>query len=230
MLQVVQEDREYQRILPSDKSIDILEANGLEWVFSSNVSAATVRGKDLIVRFHATDNIWSGCPTYGQVSIDWVELYGCGTPWEAPTVINAYKVVCDDETYLPNWGDGSGPSQITKQVIDDFVTDNSCYCHLEPNWDFQWGFAGEAQKQDGDHIGPAPTGTGWYNFDSSTGSGIPAQVVIDDLQETAGIWVRENLKPGYVPFANPPGDLQNSTSAEMYCYNDVYNYEIPDRT
>jgi len=183
---------------------------------------------DLTVRFHATDDIWPGCLTYGQVSIDWVELYGCGTPWEAPTVINAYKVVCDDETYLPNWGDGSGPSQITKQVIDDFVTDNSCYCYLEPNWDFQWGFAGEAQKQDGDHIGPALAGTGWYNFDSSTGSGIPAQVIIDDLQETAGIWVRENLKPGYVPFANPPGDLQNSTSAEMYCYNDVYNYDNYD--
>jgi hypothetical protein len=52
MLQVVQENREYQRILPSDKSIDILEEHGLEWVFSSNVSAATVRGRDLIVRFH----------------------------------------------------------------------------------------------------------------------------------------------------------------------------------
>ena len=52
MLNVVQEKREYQRILPSDKSIDILESNGLEWVFSSNVSAATVRGKDLIIRFH----------------------------------------------------------------------------------------------------------------------------------------------------------------------------------
>ena len=51
-MQVVQEKREYQRILPSQKSIDTLESKGFEWVFSSNVSAATVRGLDLIIRFH----------------------------------------------------------------------------------------------------------------------------------------------------------------------------------
>lgn len=52
MAHVVQEKREYQRILPSDNSIAKLERNGFEWVFSSNVSAVAVRGKDLIIRFH----------------------------------------------------------------------------------------------------------------------------------------------------------------------------------
>ena len=52
MATVVQEDRTYQRILPSDTSINILESQGFEWVYSSNVSAAAVRGKDLIIRFH----------------------------------------------------------------------------------------------------------------------------------------------------------------------------------
>ena len=51
-MQVVQEKREYQRILPSDNSIEKLERNGFEWVFSSNVSAVAVRDKDLIIRFH----------------------------------------------------------------------------------------------------------------------------------------------------------------------------------
>jgi len=36
---------------------------------------------DLTVRLHATDGIWSNCDTYGQVSIDWMRLNGCGTPW-----------------------------------------------------------------------------------------------------------------------------------------------------
>lgn len=51
-MQVVQENRQYQRILPSDKSIDILESKGFEWVFSSNVSAIAKRGTALIIRFH----------------------------------------------------------------------------------------------------------------------------------------------------------------------------------
>lgn len=49
---VVQENRPYQRILHSDKSTTILEQQGFETVFSSNVSAIAKRGKDLIIRFH----------------------------------------------------------------------------------------------------------------------------------------------------------------------------------
>ena len=52
MATVVQENRPYQRILPSDNSIDVLQSQGFEWVFSSNVSAATTRGNNLIIRFH----------------------------------------------------------------------------------------------------------------------------------------------------------------------------------
>jgi len=49
---VVQENREYQRILPSDNSVAVLERNGFEPVFSSNVSAVATSGKDLVIRFH----------------------------------------------------------------------------------------------------------------------------------------------------------------------------------
>ena len=52
MATVVQENRTYQRILPSDASIEKLDSLGYEWVYSSNVSAATIRGNDLIIRFH----------------------------------------------------------------------------------------------------------------------------------------------------------------------------------
>ena len=49
---IVNENRQYQRILFSDASIIKLKENGFEWVYSSNVSAAAVRGNDLIIRFH----------------------------------------------------------------------------------------------------------------------------------------------------------------------------------
>jgi hypothetical protein len=52
MAYVVPEDRKYQRILLSDASINKLDSLGYEWVYSSNVSAATTRGNDLIIRFH----------------------------------------------------------------------------------------------------------------------------------------------------------------------------------
>jgi len=148
---------------------------------------------------------------------------------EEELTIYGYKIVCDSEEYLPNWGDGQDVPTITEQVINDFIAQNSEYCHLEEGWDFEWGRNGEAQKQNGDYIGFAPDGTGWNDFDSSTGID-PAQVVLNasDLNGTNQIWVREVLKQGYVSFSNPPGDLQNNVSAEMYCYNDVLNYDNYD--
>jgi len=52
MATVVQENRTYQRILHSDASERKLNEQGFEAVYSSNVSAIAVRGKDLIIRFH----------------------------------------------------------------------------------------------------------------------------------------------------------------------------------
>jgi hypothetical protein len=52
MAKVIQEKRKYQRILPSESSVQTLEEKGYEWVYSSNVSAIANRGKDLIIRFH----------------------------------------------------------------------------------------------------------------------------------------------------------------------------------
>lgn len=46
------EVRPYQRILPSEESIDKLEQEGFEWVFSSNVSGVKAVGNDLYIRFH----------------------------------------------------------------------------------------------------------------------------------------------------------------------------------
>jgi hypothetical protein len=38
------------------------------------------RGNDFRVKLEATGPQWSGFPTWGQLCIDWVELYGSGAP------------------------------------------------------------------------------------------------------------------------------------------------------
>ena len=153
----------------------------------------------------------------------------CNCPEDCTANIYAYKVVCDAEEYLPNWGDRQDVSMITPQVVNDFVAQNSEYCHLASDWDFEWGRNGEAQKQNGDYVGFAPDGTGWNDFDSSTGAD-PAQVNLNaqDINSTTQIWVREVLKENYFPFSYPPSNSQDNVSAEMYCHTDVLNYDNYD--
>ena len=49
--------------------------------------------------------------------------------------IVADKIVCANESDLPNWGTG-GPD-ITSNTASEFLA-NHPTCHLEPNWYFQW--------------------------------------------------------------------------------------------
>ncbi len=167
--------------------------------------------------------------------------------------ILGYKIVCQSEEDLPNWGAGtsSTPSMIDENTASEFLASHPD-CSLESGWDFQWGFQDKqctqgVDKLNGDHLGPADgtpsscefncgpntnTGTNyndWKNFDSSTGEETPAMVTIDNLEEASGIWVRENLKQGYIPFTYPPqGPTEDDVSAEMYCHNDVYRYDNYD--
>ena len=57
------------------------EANEIWKETEFNVAEHNLTG-DIILTFKAIDPVWDQCNTYGQVSIDWVEIYGCGTPWE----------------------------------------------------------------------------------------------------------------------------------------------------
>lgn len=38
------------------------------------------RGRDFVVKIDATGAQWSGFPTWGQLCIDWIEVYGNGQP------------------------------------------------------------------------------------------------------------------------------------------------------
>jgi uncharacterized protein YegL len=159
-----------------------------------------------------------------------------------PLKIVASKIVCDDESKLPNWGLG-GPD-ITANTAANYVATHSG-CQLVSDWKFQWGygpksgetgvlnvsgsFTGEANGSAG--VG-TNTGTGysdWKTFGPTNSNG-KAEVSISDLKGSTKIWVREVLKDGYVPFSYYPGHTtnDNNVSAEMYCASDVLNYDNYD--
>ncbi len=154
----------------------------------------------------------------------------CATPRD-PVTINAWKIICPNESDLPNWGTSPGGSNITASTAAGFVAANP-QCSLAQGWDFQWGYS-NVVKDNGDHLGPATTtGSGdskWKNFDTSSNGVTPATVSISNLKDFSYLWVRENLQAGYIPFASPPGSLQDSNSAELYCHQDVLNYDNYDR-
>lgn len=145
-------------------------------------------------------------------------------PQEPKVTIVATKVVCDDESDLPNWS-GTGIT-IDADTASDFVSDNAEKCRLEPGWQFQWGYNGAGGSYGEGFIGEAPSP--WVTFPEATDSQGKTSTVVpipnDDL-----IWVREVLKAGYIPFAGGPGNLPGSdVSAEMYCHKDVLNYDNYD--
>jgi hypothetical protein len=140
---------------------------------------------------------------------------GGDTPTTATIV--AAKVVCNDESYLPNWGDGSA-SDIDVNTAANFVAASKGACHFEPGWDFQWVKNSDSASNPGDNIttpAPAP----WSSV-FTTGTDGKATVTIPAGGMT---WVREVLKDGYVPFTGANTD--QNVSAEMYCSSDVLNYD-----
>jgi len=174
-----------------------------------------------------------------------LDVYDCVAP---PVTIQATKIVCDSETDLPNMSGGANISATTAQ---DFLSTHP-NCRVEPDWMFQWGFADKSgtqgvDKLTGTHTGIADgtpsscsancgtntnTGTAynnWKTFGATTSDGI-ATAVITDLEGAPGIWVREVLKEGYIPFTYPPQASPGSDiSAELYCYQDVEKYDNYDQ-
>ncbi|MFH0859452.1 MAG: DUF4215 domain-containing protein, partial [Patescibacteria group bacterium] len=156
-----------------------------------------------------------------------------------PFIIKAYKIVCDSEQYLPNWGligtQTEEPVFINENTATDYVAAHSANCHIEDNWNFQWGYYDNAVNLNtvgGDFVGLIPAGINdnqWKNFDSPTIGGNPAEANIYNLKSFSSLWVRESLQTGYVPFAGTPsGNLQEDVSAEMYCHDDILNFDNYD--
>jgi hypothetical protein len=139
------------------------------------------------------------------------------------TTLVATKIVCDNETDLPHWGNG-GPD-ITASAASDFISSHQS-CHFQSNWSFEWGYS-TVTDPGRNFIGVA--GNGWHMFGVTDQNG-RATTTITDLHNTDKIWIREVLEEGYIPFLFDGAHLNNSgeKSAEMYCHDDVLNYDNYD--
>ncbi len=133
--------------------------------------------------------------------------------------ITVHKIVCSNESELPNWGNG-GPD-INSSTASDFVASHSG-CTLADGWLFQWAYAGTPNP--GDEAGEQDASTGWHTFGPTSGG---EAVVSVDPDNTSKIWVREVFKPGYLGFTYDGSDSDN-VSAEIYCHDDVLHYDNYD--
>ncbi len=122
------------------------------------------------------------------------------------STLSATKIVCDNESDLPNWGAGS--ADITANTASDFISQHP-NCHIAP-WTFEWIKSDNEpspKNDDATHL------SGWTTF-TNTDSSIPVG---------KKIWVREQANGDYLPFTGV--NTNQNISAELYCDTDVLNYD-----
>lgn len=133
--------------------------------------------------------------------------------------VTANKIVCDFEEELPNWAKGNNnpPAEITATTATDWLaanTDTSCRL---VEWDFQWSDKTvTVPNQYNTFLGEAP---GWNTFSGSVN--VPFAAL-----NGGNIEFREVLTADYIPFS---GGNDTKPSAELYCGNDVLNYDNLER-
>ena len=142
----------------------------------------------------------------------------CQIPSPTTATISAQKIVCDSEAKLPNWGNGGADitaTTATEFLAADLAADQVQNCHLAP-WTFEW--APNGTNNPGNNAGVS--GGAWSTFTST--ANVPAGALV---------WVREVMQSGYVPFSGATTNLEDAeskNSAEVYCSNDVLNYDNYD--
>jgi predicted acyltransferase (DUF342 family) len=135
-------------------------------------------------------------------------------PADAFTLV-ATKVVCTDESLLPNGNALAG--NVNASTAADWVAQNPG-CSLASGWEFEWGEGG-AGNGGNDTVGPVG---GSYNLFGATDSYGTATATIELPVAQNRVEVREVLKAGYVPFS---GDNNNEVSARLFCTGDGGNYD-----
>jgi len=137
-------------------------------------------------------------------------------------VITATKIVCVEESLLPNWG-GGGPN-ITSLTAINWVKDNEG-CKFVEGWNFEYALNSTANPGDNVEVG----GSGWTVFGPTDSNGVTS-TEIDNPEELDRVWIREQLKTGYLGFTFNENSKTNvdSVTAELYCDRDVLNYDNYD--
>lgn len=150
----------------------------------------------------------------------------CNEPEPTATLV-ATKIVCENESYLPNWGEGQyGP--VTSSTAQDFVNAQNSQaerevCWIEPDWQFEWVTQSGSNSNPGDNL-VTPAGAPWTLFGEGVGDGsLTTEIPVGEL-----VWVREVLKPNYTLFSSWLSGSEepvDDVSAEIYCSTDVLNYD-----
>ncbi|HXK39421.1 MAG TPA: hypothetical protein VJ837_01145, partial [Candidatus Paceibacterota bacterium] len=132
---------------------------------------------------------------------------------EDSVTLHTQKILCDDESDLPNWGAGDVAASIDADTAADWLADNEGNgCELA-RWQFQWVDDTVSNTNPGDQTEVA--GAGWSEpFGGST---------LIDVTDISRVWVREVADAGHLPFSGQNTD--QDVSAEMYCGTDVLHYD-----
>ncbi|MFH0874064.1 MAG: DUF4215 domain-containing protein [Candidatus Komeilibacteria bacterium] len=149
-------------------------------------------------------------------SVTGAPIYDFGNQRNQATIV-VDKIVCPNESDLPNWGDHSG-GPIDANTAAVFLREHKD-CHLASGWSFQWAFNNVENPGD-----QTATSSDLTTFGPTDGSGrTSTQVVLGDKDE---IRVREVFQSGYIPFTG--ASTADNVSAEIYCNDDVLNYDNYD--
>jgi len=149
-----------------------------------------------------------------ETPVDDIEI-----PVEATTAtIIITKLVCPNEANLPNFGLG-GPD-VTEETVNGFLSIHP-NCYRVGGWSFQYDTT-LAQNPGDNMLGEA--GSPWMTTLPTDANGETSfEVAVGDVSE---IRVREVMQSEYIGFTH--GDAADNSlgyTAELYCGNDVLNYD-----
>ncbi len=198
------------------------------WILDSHVFVANEENTEIAFLDLGPEAVGSG-PDVGTF-LDGATLCLVREPDpEQPEVsVVAHKIVCTDESELPNDATGSLLRPISSSTAQNWV-DSHDSCSFESGWEFEWG------PQSAFDPGDTATGTAgepWTTFGPTDSNGMTSTVISEDeLGDDTHLWFREVLQDGYIPFTHDQNEKTNvdNFTAEVYCHTDVKNYDNYDR-
>ncbi len=198
-----------------ENNFETVETCTVPVVAGSNTLSFAVTNTLLPVGYEPVNSETNPAGLYYQLAVPGASCTDV-PPAPAPTTatISATKIMCADETDLPNWG--AGAADITATTAATFLAENPT-CRLQDGWEFQWVADSASNTNPGDNL-LTPAAAPWASFGQTVSGMVSATVPAG-----ARIWVREVLKDGFVPFTGQNTD--QNVSAEIYCSNDVLNYD-----
>ncbi len=135
---------------------------------------------------------------------------------EPKVTLSLTKIVCEDESMLPN----DGFASIDGNTATNFLIGKEG-CAVEPGFEFQWAFGGQPVNPANDNAGALENP--WTTTTVTNGSGVATVAIpATQLANNNIISVREVWSDDYIPFTGQNG---GPVSAEIYCASDAANYD-----